>query len=276
MTAAPAGVMPVAGCPQPPRGFSASGRQQCGGRAGVLEGRRSETTGDIHVGHGPCRLAPPETLRSYASYAADPPRRRRDAADATRCVESCQGLRSHHAVTPNLLAAQCDKSAGASGAVSPGIPTAGAAVHLNIPRQDRKPTQTHGTRTIPPIWCEQKRMPTKRIQLSRSRGWRIPPNTFKIDRSTRWGNPFRVGREELHPLTKEPIFVSSAEMAVGLFSAYLATSDGATIAQAARNELRGKNLACWCKLNNFCHGDVLLRIANGPAQPRRLTAIELR
>lgn len=27
-------------------------------------------------------------------------------------------------------------------------------------------------------------------------------------------------------------------------------------------ELRGKNLACWCKLNQPCHADVLLEIAN--------------
>jgi Domain of unknown function (DUF4326) len=27
-------------------------------------------------------------------------------------------------------------------------------------------------------------------------------------------------------------------------------------------ELRGKNLACWCKLGNPCHADVLLRWAN--------------
>jgi hypothetical protein len=26
--------------------------------------------------------------------------------------------------------------------------------------------------------------------------------------------------------------------------------------------LRGKNLACWCGLNEPCHADVILRIAN--------------
>jgi hypothetical protein len=28
------------------------------------------------------------------------------------------------------------------------------------------------------------------------------------------------------------------------------------------HELRGKNLACWCKLDEACHADVLLRLAN--------------
>jgi hypothetical protein len=27
--------------------------------------------------------------------------------------------------------------------------------------------------------------------------------------------------------------------------------------------LRGKNLACWCKLGEPCHADVLLELANG-------------
>jgi len=27
-------------------------------------------------------------------------------------------------------------------------------------------------------------------------------------------------------------------------------------------ELRGKNLACWCKIGEPCHADILLKIAN--------------
>ena len=34
--------------------------------------------------------------------------------------------------------------------------------------------------------------------------------------------------------------------------------------EAARRELAGKNLACWCKPGEPCHGDVLLEIANEP------------
>src|SRR4051812_49296276 len=29
-----------------------------------------------------------------------------------------------------------------------------------------------------------------RVQLSRRAGWRMPPNTVKVDRTTQWGNPF--------------------------------------------------------------------------------------
>lgn len=34
----------------------------------------------------------------------------------------------------------------------------------------------------------------QRIQLKRTRGWRMPPNTVKVDRSTKWGNPFIPGQ----------------------------------------------------------------------------------
>lgn len=32
-----------------------------------------------------------------------------------------------------------------------------------------------------------------RVQRSRQKGWRMPPNTVKVDRTTKWGNPFSVG-----------------------------------------------------------------------------------
>src|SRR3972149_5376756 len=35
----------------------------------------------------------------------------------------------------------------------------------------------------------------KRIQLRRTKGWRMPDNTVKVDRSTRWGNPWPIGKE---------------------------------------------------------------------------------
>ena len=33
----------------------------------------------------------------------------------------------------------------------------------------------------------------RRVQLSRAKGWRMPPNTVKVDRTTKWGNPFKIG-----------------------------------------------------------------------------------
>lgn len=46
----------------------------------------------------------------------------------------------------------------------------------------------------------------ERIQLRRKKGWRMPPNTVKVDRSTKWGNPFKChhpGTPHEKPMTPE-------------------------------------------------------------------------
>jgi hypothetical protein len=111
-------------------------------------------------------------------------------------------------------------------------------------------------------------MKPKRIQLSRTKGWRMPPNTVKVDRSTKWGNPFIVSAN------------GDAAYCVQLYrymlGGYQNISDGGacikrqdTAVAALKKEkedgwptLRGKNLACWCALDKPCHADVLLEIAN--------------
>lgn len=93
----------------------------------------------------------------------------------------------------------------------------------------------------------------------------MPPNARKVDRTTKWGNPFRIGQIALHPLTMRSVHVANAEIAVTLFAAYLDTREGVALLDVARNELRGKDLACWCKPGNACHGDVLLRAIYEPA-----------
>lgn len=35
-----------------------------------------------------------------------------------------------------------------------------------------------------------------RIQLKRTKGWRMPPDTVKVDRSTIYGNPFTMEKRE--------------------------------------------------------------------------------
>ena len=97
----------------------------------------------------------------------------------------------------------------------------------------------------------------RRIQLSRAKGWRMPPNTVKVDRSTIWGNPYRVG---------EP-FYPTAQAAVDRFEAGLTSPPPHPESTMGKilsllPDLRGKNLACWCPLDAPCHADVLLRLAN--------------
>ena len=50
------------------------------------------------------------------------------------------------------------------------------------------------------------------------------------------------------------------EQAIALFSAYLDQQLAAGALDIT--ELRGKVLACWCRLGEPCHADVLIRRAN--------------
>lgn len=91
----------------------------------------------------------------------------------------------------------------------------------------------------------------KRIQRKRTKGWRMPANTVSVTRPGRWGNPFKFDEN------------SDAAWCVCRFRDWLLFSEqGQFVAKAARRELRGKNLACWCAEDQPCHADVLLQIAN--------------
>lgn len=89
----------------------------------------------------------------------------------------------------------------------------------------------------------------RRVQLSRAKGWRMPENTVKVDRSTKHGNPYPVeaGRTQ--------------EQSVQAFRIH--AQENPSVREAAARELRGKNLACWRGLDQPCHADILMEIANG-------------
>lgn len=90
----------------------------------------------------------------------------------------------------------------------------------------------------------------KRIQRKRSAGWKKPAGAINITRPGKWGNPFEVkehGREEAVRLFERAIETGSRELKF--------TTDEI-------KQLRGKDLMCWCKPGDLCHGDVLLKLAN--------------
>ena len=81
----------------------------------------------------------------------------------------------------------------------------------------------------------------------------MPENAIYVGRPTVWGNPYVVGSLLLDGGTL------TAGKAVELYEQHLLDNfDKRDI----RHCLRGKDLACWCALNEPCHADVLLRIAN--------------
>ena len=103
-----------------------------------------------------------------------------------------------------------------------------------------------------------------RIQRRRAKGWTMPDNTVYVGRGSPWGNPFVVGRDgtrarcvELYELMLAGYYCLTLTPSV---KAQMAVTDH-VVANLA--ELRGKNLACWCRDDGKpCHADVLLKIAN--------------
>lgn len=107
-----------------------------------------------------------------------------------------------------------------------------------------------------------------RITLSRKSGWKMPANTVKVDRTTRWGNPFTVEAASWVGVGK----AEAPRFVVDCFADWLngdrqhwmgeASDKAADWILENLSELRGKNLACWCKPGEPCHAEVLLELAN--------------
>ena len=134
-----------------------------------------------------------------------------------------------------------------------------------------------------------------RIQRSRAKGWRMPANTVYVGRPTKWGNPFNFRDSEYcwaalsFGCRGDP--AGRHEASVRAFAEWVLAPHGKRTKSMwlqpkfggprgsmnlgprvkagmapSRSEimeaLGGKNLACFCRLDQPCHADVLLEIAN--------------
>jgi hypothetical protein len=105
-------------------------------------------------------------------------------------------------------------------------------------------------------------MTPQRIQRKRARGWRMPEGVIYVGRPTLFGNPFVPGidgtrrecleRFEAYVTCEEPNHPDRDRF----------VSHQLIMRNLIQHKLRGHDLACWCKPNDLCHADVLLRIAN--------------
>ena len=87
----------------------------------------------------------------------------------------------------------------------------------------------------------------------------MPPDTVKIDRATKWGNPFVIGEDG----TREECIEKYRRFVAGTSK----TSREDVLASRKLvaehiGDLKGKNLACWCPMDGPCHADILLELAN--------------
>ena len=110
----------------------------------------------------------------------------------------------------------------------------------------------------------------RRVQLRRAKGWRMPENTVKVARPTKWGNPYTIMEWGL-PLALE-LYKRSVQgfwSATGIPDQKVARAYALHCAFQERMggleeiwTLRGKNLACFCRVDQWCHADILLELAN--------------
>ena len=89
----------------------------------------------------------------------------------------------------------------------------------------------------------------------------MPEGAIYVGRPTVWGNPFRVGKTQMHDIRD-----ATAQECVDLYREWVTAPQG--MVAEIREHLRGRDLACWCPLEDEhgnrvpCHADVLLEIAN--------------
>jgi len=122
----------------------------------------------------------------------------------------------------------------------------------------------------------------RRIQRRRTKGWRMPEGAIYVGRPTIYGNPVRCTP---HGCRRKPCgccepyrccvdvyqeWVNSGIEGRDSHTGSLVIALDAEAGYPRRSELvrrlpelRGRDLACWCPLDQPCHADVLLALANG-------------
>lgn len=99
----------------------------------------------------------------------------------------------------------------------------------------------------------------------------MPLNAVYVGRPAIWGNPFTISSAIATGYAKGE--ADARRLVVECFSSWIQGAsewdfaDGEhkkLVMREALEELRGKDLACWCPLDQPCHADVLLEIANRP------------
>lgn len=114
----------------------------------------------------------------------------------------------------------------------------------------------------------------ERIQRRRTKGWTMPPGAVYVGRPTRWGNTWPVGdivsdggpRYYGRRYAYLDAAAATAVFRCWALGTVADTPDAKDFRAKVLAELAGRDLACWCPLDQPCHADVLLEIANQPAQ----------
>jgi hypothetical protein len=84
----------------------------------------------------------------------------------------------------------------------------------------------------------------------------MPEGAVYVGRPSKWGNEWTKYDAIAYdvPVSERPAW---------MVRRYQRQLEVLPFPAVALDELRGKDLVCWCPLDQPCHADVLLRLANG-------------
>lgn len=88
----------------------------------------------------------------------------------------------------------------------------------------------------------------------------MPEGAVYVGRPSRWGNPWHPGLNQDDMGGTD--FALTREEAVGMYR-QMWTTFPRRVLETDLAPLRGHDLVCWCPLDQPCHADVLLELANG-------------
>ena len=90
----------------------------------------------------------------------------------------------------------------------------------------------------------------RRHQRRRGKGYRLPPGVIFVGRPSPWGNPFRVGDDDPDGV------IMDRERVLYEYARWL---DRRTLEEPTfLDPLGGADIACWCRVEDRCHGDILI------------------
>jgi len=102
-------------------------------------------------------------------------------------------------------------------------------------------------------------MKPQRIQQKRTKGFKLPPNSVSVARPHKHGNPFVVGWH-VECWTEKVCLVKNSQDAVDFYRAF--ATKKLRDDPHWFDDVRGKNVSCFCKVGEPCHADVILELAN--------------
>lgn len=134
-------------------------------------------------------------------------------------------------------------------------------------------------------------MKPKRLQRSRSKGYKMPKRAIYVGRPSKWGNPFKLIGDMIYCdaldtwhnnynpwvlydkriYSKKEGIKRVIELCDDWIHQRLQITHYTYMCVAKRcpftiedikRELKGKDLVCWCPKNQDCHSRILIEIAN--------------